>query len=197
VNLLFTALAVVFVAEIGDKSLLVALGFGARHKLTPVLLGMAIAYMTTNLMAVTAGELLGRALPTRAIGVGAGVLFLVFAALGLRELLRTHVNEDPDEVDKTSKDSQRSVMVSVAMSVFLAELGDKTQLSTAALAAKGAPLLVWIGSTLGVFLASGTGVLIGRALGSRFPERLIQAVSVVLFAAVGVLMIAAAVGQSA
>jgi Ca2+/H+ antiporter, TMEM165/GDT1 family len=189
-TLLFTALAVVFVAEIGDKSLLVALGFGARHKLAPVLAGMALAYMTTNLLAVTVGELLRKALPTKSIGIGAGVLFLVFAVRGVVELVRAPSDQsDDDSAGSTEKASHKSVMVSVGMSVFLAELGDKTQLSAAALAAKGSPVLVWVGATLGVFLASGTGVLVGRALGTRFPERLVHIVSVVLFAVVGIAMI--------
>ncbi len=193
-TLLFTALAVVFLAEIGDKSLLVALGFGARHKLTPVLAGMALAYMTTNLLAVTVGELLKKSLPTKSIGIGAGVLFLVFAAKGAIELLRTPSDVTDEAGDSAGPEpSQKSVMVSVGMSVFLAELGDKTQLSAAALAAKGSPVLVWVGATLGVFFASGTGVLIGRALGSRFPERFVRIVSVTLFAVVGVAMIVSSI----
>ena len=69
---LLTALVVVFLAELGDKTQLVALGFGARQRLGPVLLGVALAYVATNLVSVVVGGLLGAALPTRAIGIGGG-----------------------------------------------------------------------------------------------------------------------------
>ncbi|HEX5947922.1 MAG TPA: TMEM165/GDT1 family protein, partial [Acidimicrobiales bacterium] len=61
---LLAALGLVFIAELGDKTQLVALGFGARHKLAPVLTGVALAYMATNLLSVIVGGLLGATLPT-------------------------------------------------------------------------------------------------------------------------------------
>ena len=61
---LFAALGLVFVAELGDKTQMVALTFGARHKLAPVLIGVALAYMATNLLSVVIGGLLGATLPT-------------------------------------------------------------------------------------------------------------------------------------
>jgi len=72
VHSLFIALGLVFVAELGDKTQLVALGFGARHRLAPVLTGVVLAYMATNLLSVVIGGLLGAALPTRAIGLVGG-----------------------------------------------------------------------------------------------------------------------------
>ncbi|MDP8988080.1 MAG: TMEM165/GDT1 family protein, partial [Actinomycetota bacterium] len=67
---LLAALGLVFVAELGDKTQLVALGLGARHRLAPVLAGTVVAYAAANLLSVTIGGLLGSALPTRQIGVG-------------------------------------------------------------------------------------------------------------------------------
>src|SRR5690606_39091023 len=81
---LLAALRRVFVAEVGDHTQLVALGLGARHRLAPVLAGVAAAYMAAVLLSVAAGGLLGAALPTRALGLGGGVLFLGFAAWTLR-----------------------------------------------------------------------------------------------------------------
>jgi putative Ca2+/H+ antiporter (TMEM165/GDT1 family) len=74
--------------------------------------------------------------------------------------------------------------------VFLAELGDKTQLATATLAAQGHPALVWIGATIGITLAGAVGVLVGRATGARLPERAIRIGSSALFAIFGVVLIA-------
>lgn len=81
---LLTAVGIVFLAELGDKTQLVALGLGARHRLGPVLAGVALGYAATNLLSVVVGGLLGAALPTRAIGIGGGLLFVGFAGWTLR-----------------------------------------------------------------------------------------------------------------
>ena len=179
---LLAALGLVFVAELGDKTQLVALGFGARHRLAPVLAGVVIAYMATNLLSVLVGGLLGATLPTRAIGLGGGVLFLGFAAWTLWK------GED-DEDDEGAATSQGPIVLSVATAMFVAELGDKTMLATATLAAQGNPVLVWIGATIGIILAGTLGVLLGRAFGARLPERATRIGSAVLFAVFGLVLI--------
>jgi Ca2+/H+ antiporter, TMEM165/GDT1 family len=188
VESLFAALGVVFVAELGDKTQLVALGFGARHRLAPVLAGVVAAYMATNLLSVVVGGLLGATLPTRAIGLVGGVLFLGFAAWTLRG------GGDEDEIAEdegtTSTSGSAAVAASVAAAMFVAELGDKTMLATATLAAKGQPVLVWIGATVGIILAGALGVLLGRWFGARLPERVTRIGSAVLFAVFGVVLIA-------
>jgi putative Ca2+/H+ antiporter (TMEM165/GDT1 family) len=183
VESLLAALGLVFVAELGDKTQLVALGFGARHRLAPVLTGVTIAYMATNLLSVVVGGLLGATLPTRAIGLGGGVLFLAFAAWTLRD------TDDDDAGDEVGGDD-RSVVLSVTGAMFVAELGDKTMLATATLAAQGSPVLVWIGATVGIVLAGALGVLLGRFFGARLPERATRIGSAVLFAAFGIALIA-------
>ncbi len=177
----FAALGLVFVAELGDKTQLVALGFGARYRLAPVLAGVVAAYATTNLLSVVVGGLLGAALPTRAIGLGGGVLFLGFALWTLRS--------DGEEVDEEDTTGDRSVFWSVAVAMFVAELGDKTMLATATLAAQGNPVLVWLGATIGIILSGTLGVLLGRAFGARLPERATRIGSAVLFAAFGLALI--------
>jgi Ca2+/H+ antiporter, TMEM165/GDT1 family len=81
-------------------------------------------------------------------------------------------------------------VLSVAAAMFVAELGDKTMLATATLAAQGNPVLVWIGATVGIILSGFVGVFVGRATGARLPERAIRIGSSVLFAAFGVALIA-------
>ena len=180
---LLAALGLVFVAELGDKTQLVALGFGARHRLAPVLAGITIAYMATNLLSVLVGGLLGATLPTRAIGLAGGVMFLGFAVWNLRG-----GEEEGEEEDAGT--GGRSVLVSVAVAMFVAELGDKTMLATATLAAQGNPVLVWIGATAGI-IASGTlGVLLGRVFGARLPERATRIGSSILFAGFGLVLLA-------
>jgi Ca2+/H+ antiporter, TMEM165/GDT1 family len=180
VESLLAALGLVFIAELGDKTQLVALGFGARHRLAPVLTGVVIAYMATNLLSVVVGGLLGATLPTRAIGLGGGVLFLGFAAWTLWK------DDDDDEGAATG---DGSIVLSVATAMFVAELGDKTMLATATLAAQGNPVLVWIGATVGIILAGTLGVLLGRVFGARLPERATRIGSAVLFAVFGLVLI--------
>jgi Ca2+/H+ antiporter, TMEM165/GDT1 family len=184
VESLFAALGLVFVAELGDKTQLVALGFGARHRLAPVLTGVTLAYMATNLLSVVVGGLLGATLPSRAIGIGGGLLFLAFAAWTLRS-----AGEDDDGDEAAT--GHGSVVVSVATAMFVAELGDKTMLATATLAAEGNPVLVWIGATVGIILSGALGVLLGRVFGARLPERATRIGSAVLFAAFGVALVVA------
>ncbi len=177
------ALGLVFVAELGDKTQLVALGFGARYRLAPVLAGVVTAYAATNLLSVVIGGLLGAALPTRAIGLVGGVMFLGFAAWAL------HPEDEEAADDEPSATGDRSVFLSVAGAMFVAELGDKTMLATATLAAQGNPVLVWIGATIGIILSGTLGVLVGRAFGATLPERVTRIGSAVLFAVFGVVLI--------
>ncbi|HEX6420062.1 MAG TPA: TMEM165/GDT1 family protein [Acidimicrobiales bacterium] len=186
---LLAALGLVFVAEMGDKTQLVALGLGARHRLAPVLAGITVGYTAAILLSVGAGGLLGAALPTRALGLGGGVLFLGFAVWTLRSSPDPH--EDGGAPRPVGGRGDRSVALSVAATMFVAEMGDKTMLATAALAAQGRPLLVWVGATAGILLAGALGVLAGRFFGARLPERATRIGSAAMFAAFGLALVAA------
>ena len=189
---LLAATGLVFVAELGDKTQLVALGFGARHRLGPVLIGVAIAYAVSNLLSVVVGGLLGVALPVRAIGLTGGLLFLGFAAWTLRD---GEAGEPGGEADIDGQGratiAGRSIVLSVATAMFLAELGDKTMLATATLAAQGSPLFTWVGATVGIILSGTIGVVVGRVFGARLPERVTQLGSAALFALFGAVLLVA------
>ena len=179
---LLAALGLVFVAELGDKTQLVALGFGARHRLAPVLVGVFAAYAATNLLSVVIGGVLGATLPTRAIGIGGGILFLGFAAWNLRG------EAHGDDEEQAGLDT-RAVVLSGAFAMFVAELGDKTMLATATLAAQGSPVLTWVGATIGICLSGAVGVLVGRSVGARLPERALRLGSSALFAVFGIVLL--------
>jgi putative Ca2+/H+ antiporter (TMEM165/GDT1 family) len=198
VQSLLAALGLVFVAELGDKTQLVALGFGARHRLGPVLLGVAIAYAVSNLLSVVVGGLLGVALPVRAIGLAGGVLFLGFAAWTLRDAEADAPGEEAGidgrgraTVAGRASVASRSIVLLVATAMFLAELGDKTMLATATLAAQGSPVHTWVGATVGIILSGMLGVLAGRVFGARLPERVTRLCSAALFALFGVVLLVA------
>jgi Ca2+/H+ antiporter, TMEM165/GDT1 family len=180
VDAFLISFGIIFVAELGDKSQLMAMTFAARYKATTIVLAITAATALVHLFSVLLGAAVGVALPTKAISVVAGVAFLGFAAWTLRgdEL-------DDDEAARAAR-TARSVFLTVATAFFLAELGDKTMLATATLAASGSPVLVWIGATVGIICAGAIGVLVGRVLGARLPTRVIRIGSAVLFAVFGI-----------
>jgi len=180
------AFVVVFLAELGDKTQLVALTLAGRYPARKVLaaLGAAIAVLQT--LSVTAGALISQAVPDRAIAVGAGLLFLGFAVWTWRSA------EDDDEDDETTVSAGRAGLVSVAGAFFLAELGDKTMLTTAGLAADRGAVPVWIGSVGAMLTATALAVLTGRALTARVSPALLRRIGAVAFAAVGTLTLVGA-----
>jgi putative Ca2+/H+ antiporter (TMEM165/GDT1 family) len=188
-NAALAAFGLVFVAELGDKSQLLALSLAARHRALPVLAGLAAGQAAVQGLAVLLGGLLGVALPDRPIAVGAGVLFLVFAAVSWR----SGGDDGEDDAGRRAGRDGRSplqVVVLVAWTIAVGELGDKTMLTSATLAAREAPLAVWIGGTLGLIAAGAGAVLVGREFGRRLPTRLIERGAAVVFAVVGVLLVA-------
>jgi Ca2+/H+ antiporter, TMEM165/GDT1 family len=191
VESLLTSLGLVFVAELGDKTQLVAVGFGARHRVGPVLAGVAIAYAVSNLVSVVVGGLLGVALPVRAIGLIGGVLFLGFAAWTLRARAADVGDEANPGGEGGMAIDHRSIVLSVAAAMFVAELGDKTMLATATLAAHGSPVHTWVGATVGIILSGALGVLLGRVFGARLPEPVTRLGSAALFALFGAVLLVA------
>lgn len=176
----FIAFGVVFIAELGDKTQLVALSLATRHRLITVLAGITLAYAITNGLSVIVGGLLGAALPTTVISIVGGVLFLGFA-------LWTYLDDDDD--DDVAGVAGRSAFASIVIAMIIAELGDKTMLATATLAAREAPLATWFGATLGITASGALAVGVGRALGTRLPRRATRITAAVLFAIFGMLLL--------
>lgn len=175
------AFAVVFVAELGDKTQLVALGLATRYRTITVLAGITIAYAITNGVSVLVGGLLGAALPTTAISIVGAFVFFGFALWTLRD-------DDDDEAD-TSSIGGRSVLLSIVGAMVLAELGDKTMIATATLAARESPVWTWLGATMGITASGALAVFVGRVLGHRLPRRATRIGASVLFAVFGVLLL--------
>ncbi len=178
------ALGVVFLAELGDKTQLVILGLAARRRAGPVVAGALAAYAFTQALSVAAGGALGAVLPERAVAIGAGLLFLGFAVWTAR---------GREEAGAETLARAGPAALSAALAVTVAELGDKTMLATAALAARQDPIPTWLGGTTGIALAGLAAVAAGRLLGARLPERAVRMASAGLFAAFGLLLLAPAV----
>jgi Ca2+/H+ antiporter, TMEM165/GDT1 family len=177
---LLIAMAVVAVAELGDKTQLVALGLAARHRFAPVLAGITIAYGVTNGIAVLSGDLVGRYVPPRTLGTVVGLLFLGFAVWTLRAA---------DDEDESEVATGRSVVLSIALAIGIAELGDKSMMTAGALAARGGALVTWVGATLGVAASTALAVGVGRALGTRLSMVTVRRVGASLLAAFGLVVL--------
>ena len=174
---------VIFVAELGDKSQLMAMAFAARYKPWPVLLGITIATAVTHAISVGIGAVVGASIPTDTIAIIAGIAFLVFAGWTLRG-----DSLEDDEVDRADKGT-RSAVAAVSVAFFLAELGDKTMLATITLATKEGVVGTWLGSTSGMVAADALAILVGYHLGARLPEKTIRYGASVLFVVFGILLI--------
>jgi putative Ca2+/H+ antiporter (TMEM165/GDT1 family) len=178
------ALVVVFLAELGDKTQLVALTLAGRYPAVKVLTVLGAAIVLLQTLSVTAGALISRAVPDRAIATGAGLLFVGFAVWAWRTADET----DDDE----PAGAGQAGLVSVAVAFFLAELGDKTMLTTAGLAADRGAVPVWIGSLAAMLAATALAVIAGKALMRRVAPRTLRRVGAGAFAVVGIITLAGA-----
>lgn len=166
---------VVFVAELGDKSQLMALTFATRFKTIQVLIGITIATALVHAVSVGIGYGLGATLPTGWISLFAGLAFFGFGAWTLRGDSLT------EEEQQKAERANSSAILAVGVAFFLAELGDKTMLATITLATQHGWFGTWIGSTVGMVLADALAIVVGRALGKRLPETTIRYGAAALF----------------
>ncbi|MBO9523546.1 MAG: TMEM165/GDT1 family protein [Nocardioidaceae bacterium] len=176
--------AVIFVAELGDKSQLMAMTFAARYRARDVLLGITVATALVHLVSVGIGALIGSSFADYqgAIAVVAGVAFLGFALWTLRG------DELTEEEAAKARTSTGLALVAVGTAFFLAELGDKTMLATITLATREGWLGTWIGSTLGMVAADALAIVVGAMLAKRLPEKAIKYGAAALFALFGVVL---------
>jgi len=184
VHALLLSFGVIFVAELGDKSQLMALAFAARYRPMPILAGITTATALVHAFSVVVGAMLGSALPTKAISTIAGIAFLGFAAWTIR-------GDHLDEAEAAKADrSARSAIAAAAVAFFLAELGDKTMLATITLATTEGLLGTWVGSTLGMVAADALAIVVGAQLGKRLPERTIKIGAAASFVVFGLILLA-------
>jgi putative Ca2+/H+ antiporter (TMEM165/GDT1 family) len=177
--------AVIFVAELPDKTALTTFVLATRHRPLPVFAGAATALAVQSLVAVLAGQLLSR-LPARAVHVGAGVLFLVTAVL----LWRQSEEADVHEKDTPNASFWKTAWVVFGV-VFIAEWGDLTQLATAAMAAHyKAPVAVFVGATTALWAVVGIATFAGSHAGRLLPPRATKRVAAGIFCVVGIAFIA-------
>ena len=180
---------VIFVAELGDKSQLMAMAFATRYRAWPVIAAITTATTVVHLFSVALGAGFSEVLPTRWVNLVAALAFFGFAAWTLRG------DSLSDQERGRAQQTARSAFLTVGLAFFLAELGDKTMLATITLATQHGWVGVWIGSTLGMVLADALAIVIGRQLGTRLPERAVRYGAAALFVLFGCWLLVDALAQ--
>lgn len=168
------AYALVAVAEFGDKSQLVCMTLAARHRHGPVLWGAAVAFALLNAIAVIFGAVAGQWIPEWALAIAVAILF---AAFGLINLL---AKEDVEE-EVVEEKSGHGIFFTTFLMIFLAEFGDKTQISVAGLGATEPPLPVWLGATAALATTTFVGIWAGKTLLAKVPQRTMNRIGGMLF----------------
>ncbi len=185
------SLAMVVLAEMGDKTQLLAMAFATRYRWQTVMWGVFAATLLNHLMAVVAGNALTSVVPIEWIKTVAAVSFILFGLWTIRG----------DKLDGEDNRAARNPFWTVAIAFFIAEIGDKTQLMTVALAAGeaaratgtglmarlGEIIPVWMGTTCGMLIADGFGIIVGIILHKRIPEKAVKWGAASIFVVFGLL----------
>jgi Ca2+/H+ antiporter, TMEM165/GDT1 family len=169
-----TTFGVIFLAELGDKSQLVCMTLAARHRRWPVLIGAVAAFVVLNSLAVIFGVGLSQWIPERILAAVVAILFAVFGVIAL-------LARETDEDAPGQSWSHNGIVMATFSMIFLAEMGDKTQLAVAGLAVTLPPVAVWLGATLALALTSALGVWVGCRLLQVMPLHRLHQLSGVLF----------------
>lgn len=170
-------LAFIFLAELGDKSMLLALAFASKYPVKTVIAGVFCATAINHLLVVLLGSYIVNFFNADNITLFCSLAFIGFGIWTLRG----------DSLEEDDMGTQKKTpFLTVATAFFISEMGDKTQLATLTLATEYQPwLLVWIGSTIGMVLADMVGIIAGNMLGKRIPENTIKYVSGSIFILTG------------
>lgn len=182
---LYVSTGVVAIAEIGDKTQLLAIVLAARfRKPLPIIAGILAATLLNHAAAATLGFLIARWLSGQLFQVIVGAGFLAMAAWALI----------PDKEDGAALDRSRGgVFLTTLVAFFIVEIGDKTQIATSLLAARYHQIaMVTVGTTLGMMLANVPAVLMGEAATRVVPLKVVRIVAATIFALIGVWVLLAA-----
>lgn len=187
-SLFWKVLGLVFFAEMGDKTQFLMIAMASHYRLRDILSGVSMAIVLLNALAIAMGMLLGGVLPTALIGIVAGIAFLWFAYDSVGEI------DKPSEVRNEFTTRKRSAALQVFGTFFLAELGDKTQLTALTFAAdhgvdgwtSAEVLIILCASSLALLCADVLGLFVGLFLGKTMPDRAFAWLSCLIFFAFGI-----------
>jgi len=178
--LFWEILGTMFIAEMGDKTQLLMIAMTSKYKLRDIIMGAGIAILALNAIAVGAGSVISAFIPTWLIKIAAAIAFFYFAWSSFRQ------SEDEEEADDSARKGHP--MWVVFGTFFIAELGDKTQLTAITFAANegfNRAILVWLACSVGLFLADVIGMLVGYLLKSKTPAGFLNILAFFIFAIFG------------
>jgi putative Ca2+/H+ antiporter (TMEM165/GDT1 family) len=177
---LLVSTGVVALAEIGDKTQLLAFILAARFKKPlPIILGILVATIVNHGLAGALGAWITASISPEILR---WVLGASFIAMAVWTLIPDKIEEEETQIAK-----RFGVFGATLVTFFLAEMGDKTQIATVAMAAHYAtPLLVVIGTTLGMLIADVPAVFVGDKLANKIPMKLVHSIAAAVFAILGV-----------
>jgi putative Ca2+/H+ antiporter (TMEM165/GDT1 family) len=178
------ALLLIFVAEMGDKTQILAMLFSMKYKVSKVLIGVFIGSLLNHGIAVAFGKYIGGFIPTYILQMIAGFAVIGFA---LWTVLEKADDEETSIENGSKKDGlKKSAIITVALAFFIGELGDKTQLTAITLSVDSVyPLLILMGTVSGMVLTSGLGIFVGSKLGSKISDTFLKIISVGVFTIFG------------
>ena len=176
---LLVSTGVVALAEIGDKTQLLAFLLAARFKKPlPIILGILVATVVNHGLAGALGAWITA---TVSPDILRWVLGLSFIGMAIWTLIPDEIEEDETQIAK-----KFGVFGATLITFFLAEMGDKTQIATVAMAVHYAtPVMVVVGTTLGMLIADVPAVFVGDKLAAKIPMRLVHSIAAAVFALLG------------
>jgi Ca2+/H+ antiporter, TMEM165/GDT1 family len=182
---ILSSFLLVAASEMGDKTQLLAFSLATRFRRPwPILAGILVATLANHALASSAGAWISAHVPPQIL---AGVLAATFILFGLWTL-------KPDTLDASERDERFGPFLTTVVLFFLAEMGDKTQLATVALAARfGSVVLVTAGTTVGMLAADGLAVFLGETLAAKVGAKQIRWAAAALFFVFGALSLWAAI----
>lgn len=173
-----SAFLLIFLAEMGDKTQLLALAFSTKYKARTVLLGVAAGAFLNHGLAILLGSLIGKLIPMNLIQLLASSLFIYF---GLTSFLLEFEDEEEE-----STSNKFGPFFTVASAFFIGELGDKTQLTAMTLGVKSSlPIIVLAATTIGMVCVSSLGIIVGKLLGKKIPEVTMKFIAGLVFISFG------------
>ncbi|WP_077368943.1 TMEM165/GDT1 family protein [Anaerosalibacter sp. Marseille-P3206] len=176
-NELLRSFLLIFAAEMGDKTQILAMTFATQFSAIEVLIGVALGVFLNHGIAIVLGRYISKIIPLNLIQIIAGLLFVAFGVLAL-------VDEEDKEESKKKKNF--GPIFTVALAFFIGELGDKTQLTAMTLSTEGEfPFFILLGTTLGMVAVSGIGIFVGCKICKKIPEIAVKIASATVFITFG------------
>lgn len=188
--LFLSTFALIFLAELPDKTAFATLLLASRGRAVPIFLGVAVAFLVQSALAVALGGAIGH-LPERAVHLASAFLFLGFGLLEWRKSLSAEEEEEERAVFSRSMQGFLRTAATSFVVIFLAEWGDLTQLATATLAARTrSPFTIFLSATAALWCVTLLAISVGKLLGRFLHEKHLQKIAAVVFTLIGLWFLA-------